>query len=430
MTTENIKQSTRTKEFYYAKSDDPVFEVKSREVSKGKLYEVVYPFNRQGKQKYSLISEIHFDGVSRLDLKGMRSMTRGYGFTQDTVPLVSTLTEVFPEVTKIIISTKATSVDKRKGTFVLNVDDYKSIYSTIRPKNQKHSKDQRVAIHNIFAQARGLGLHAKKIPYVAGTIKGILKEVSSSGTKLSDTDSSALLDFAQNKIENYDLDAAALIHTKEKIDKVYFEKVISRFEKLLSLKKGVGAKKLEQRWHNFFKDNSWIFSYLFAAPHFLFQDEYYVGGQKGTGKEARYADFIYKNKLVDSATIIEIKTHKTKTLHNTAYRASGKVYPISSDITGAINQVLDQKNTLLKNYSSVAQNDFEVFDPRCIVVAGSIKSIPKERVKNFDMFRSNMRNIEVVCFDELLDKAKLLLSHFVKPKVQKKAKKKSKKKRK
>ncbi len=426
MTTETLKSKTKTREIYHAANTDPVFDVKSREVTKGKLYEIVFPFNRQGKQKYSLISEIHFDGVSRLDLKGMRGMTRGYGFTQDTVPVVSTLNETFPGVTKIVISTKLTSINQRKSELILNVDDYKTIYSTIRPKNQKHSKDQKVTIHNILAQAGGLGLKAKKIPYVAGTIKGILREVSSSGGKLSDIDSSALLDFAQNKIENYDVDAATLIHTKEKIDKVYFEKVIARFEKLLALKKGVGAKKMEQRWHNFFKDNSWIFSYLFAAPHFLFQDEYYVGGQKGTGREARYADFIYKNKLTESATIIEIKTHRTKILHNTAYRSAGKVYPISSDITGAINQVLDQKNTLLKNYSTVAQGDFEIFDPRCVIVVGNTKDIPKERVKNFDMFRSNLRNIEIICFDELLEKAKLLLSHFIKPKVSKKKKKKRK----
>lgn len=422
MTTEILKKKTRTKEIYHAVNTDPKFDVKSREAFKNKPYEIIFPFNRQGGQKYSLISEIHYDGVSRLDLKGQRGMTKGYGFTKDTQPIVSILNESFPAVSKIVISTRATSVNPRKGEFVLNVDDYKTVYSTLRPKNQKHSKDLRIAINNILAQVGGLGLRAKKIPYIAGSIKGILREVSSSNGKLSDSDSAALLDFAQNKIENYDVDAATLVHTKEKIDKVYFEKVTSRFEKLLAVKKGVGAKKLEQRWHNFFKDNSWIFSYLFAAPHFLFQDEYYVGGQKGTGKEARYADFIYKNKLVGSATIIEIKTHKTKILHNTAYRVSGRVYPISSDITGAINQVLDQKNTLLKNYSSIAQKDFEVFDPKCIVVAGTIGSIPKERIKNFDMFRSNLRNIEIVCFDELLDKAKLLLSHFVKPKPTKKRK--------
>ncbi len=386
MTTEILKKKTKTKEIYHTVGDDPVFDIRSREVLEGKHYEMVFPFNRQGKQKYSLISEIHFDGVSRLDLKGMRSMTRGYGFTQDTVPLVSALNEVFPQITKIIISTKATSINPRKGEFILNIDDYKTIYSTIRPKNQKHSKDQRVAVHNILAQAGGLGLKAKRIPYIAGIIKSMLKEVSSSGGKLSGVDSSAIFDFAQNKVGNYDVDTATLIHTKEKIDKVYFEKVITRFEKLLSLKKGVGTKKLEQRWHIFFKDNSWIFSYLFAAPHFLFQDEYYVGGQKGTGREARYADFIYKNKLVESATIIEIKTHRTDILHKTAYRSSGKVYPISSDITGAVNQLLDQKNTLLKNYHSVAQNDFELFEPRCVIVAGTIKNIPKDRLKNFDMF--------------------------------------------
>lgn len=423
MISEILKQKTKIKEIYYAINTDPKFEVKSREVFKNKLYEIVFPFDRQGKQKYSLISEIHFDGVARLDLRGQRGVTKGYGFTHDTSPLLSVLNESFPQINKIIISTKPTNVNVRKGDFVLNVDDYKTTYSTLRPKNQKHSKELKIIINNILANAGNLGLKVKNISYVPGSVKGILKEVVSSNRKLSDTDSAALLDFTQSKIENYDVDAATLVHTKEKIDKVYFEKVIAKFEKLLAIKKGVGSKRLEQKWHNFFKDNSWIFSYLFAAPHFLFQDEYYVGGQRGSGKEARYADFIYKNKLVGSATIIEIKTHKTKILHNTAYRVSGKVYPISSDITGAINQVLDQKNTLLKNYSNLAKDDFEVFDPRCIIVAGTVGSIQKDRVKNFDMFRSNLRSIEVVCFDELLSKARLLLSHFVKQKSIKKKRK-------
>ncbi len=59
-------------------------------------------------------------------------------------------------------------------------------------------------------------------------------------------------------------------------------------------------------------------------------------------------------------------------------------------------------------------------------MVGNTKDIQKERVKNFDMFRSNLRNIEIICFDELLEKAKLLLSHFIKPKVSKKKKKKRK----
>ena len=200
MTIETLKQKTKTKEIYHAVNTDPVFDVKSREVYKGKLYEVVFPFSRQGKQKYNLISEIHFDDVSRLDLKGMRGMTRGYGFTKDTSPIISSVNGSFPGVTKIVISKKLSTLSLRKGELVLNVDDYKTIYSTLRPKNLKHSKDLQISINNILAQAGGLGLRAKKIPYIAGSIKSMLKEVSSSNGKLSDSDSAALLDFTQNKL--------------------------------------------------------------------------------------------------------------------------------------------------------------------------------------------------------------------------------------
>ncbi len=424
MTTEIIKENLKTKEIYFAKNTEADFEVKSREVFKKKLYEIVYPFDRFGKQKYTLISEIHFDGVARADLKGLRAMTRGYGFTYDTSSLLSVVNDKFPQVTKIVISKKLTSLKLKKGEFILNDDDYKKIYSTLRPKNLTHSKDLKITINNLLADSKELKLKSQKIPYVSGTIKGILQEVKSSGAKLSDNDSASILDFTQNQIQNYDMNAVALIRTKEKIDQVYIDKVLAQFEKILSKKTG---KNLEGEWHKFFKDNSWIFSYLFAAPHFLFQDEYYVGGQKGNDKGARYADFIYKNNLTDNATIIEIKTHKAPLLHKTAYRKAGKIYPISSGISGAINQVLDQKHTLLRNYSNVATGDFEVFEPRCIIVAGKIGDIPKDSRKNFDLFRQNLRNIEIICFDEVLVKAKILLNQFTKKKDKAKKKKTSKK---
>lgn len=420
MISEKVKEKLKTKEVYFAKNTEQNFEIKSREVFKNKNYEIIYPFNnKDGQQKYKLISEIHFDDINRLDLSGLLGLTKGYGFTKNTASLVSVINENLSGLTKIVISKKKTNINRPKGEFILNIDDYKTIFSTLRPKNQTHSKDIKITTNNILAKNKTLKLRIQKIPYISGTIKGILQEVKSSNGKLSESDSTSIVDFTKNQIQNYDINSVELISTKEKIDQIYIDKVLTQFDKILSKKSG---KNLEAEWHNFFKENSWIFSYLFAAPHFLFQDEYYVGGKKGSGIGGRYADFICKNKLTDNATIIEIKTHKTQILNKTPYREAGKIYPISSAVSGAINQVLDQKHVLLREYMNVAEGNFEVFEPRCIIVVGKISDITKDSKKNFELFRQNLKNIDIICFDELLTKANILLSQLSKKRMAKKKK--------
>jgi hypothetical protein len=409
-----IKQELKSKDIFIAKSEDPKFEIKSREVFKNKNYEIVYPFNnKNGNQKYNLISEIHFDGIEKSDLKGVLNLSSGYGFTKNTVSLISVVNEKFTGITKIIISNKETELDIKKGSIIININDFQQIFSIIRPKNQTHSKDIKITVNNVLAKNKSLKLGIEKIPYTSGTIKSILQEVKVSNKKISESDSLAIIDFTKNHIQDHSIKLTEIISTKEEIDKIYIDKVFENFEKILSKKTG---KNLEGEWHKFFKENSWIFSYLFSAPHFLFQDEYYVGGQKGTGKGGRYADFIYTNKLTGNATIIEIKTHKTNLINRNTYRKAGNIYAISSELSGAINQVLDQKHTLLREYLSVADDKFEVFEPKCIIIAGQTENLTKDQKKNIELFRQNLKNIDTICFDELLTKSRILLNQISKKK--------------
>ena len=72
----------------------------------------------------------------------------------------------------------------------------------------------------------------------------------------------------------------------------------------------------------------------------------------------------------DEAILIEIKTPTTKLL-GSKYRGT---FRPSSELNGATVQVLDYRDALVKNLSSVTQStgyDISTFSPRCVVIVGN-----------------------------------------------------------
>ena len=97
------------------------------------------------------------------------------------------------------------------------------------------------------------------------------------------------------------------------------------------------------------------------------------------------------------------------------------VFSTSKELTGAINQILDQKDTLQKDYHSVTKSSgVESFNPICIVLAGQISSLGKNHIKSFELFRNNSKDAVIVTYDELLKRIETILEIFLnKPKKKK-----------
>jgi hypothetical protein len=204
------------------------------------------------------------------------------------------------------------------------------------------------------------------------------------------------------------------VTTKEIIDKVYIESVLEEFKELKDQKTLTG--KLEERWQDFFKTNGWIFSQFFAYPAVLFKDKAYVGGKTVENINGKIADFLYKNEFSGGVAIIEIKTHKTELMENSAYRGKD-VFGISEELGGAINQVLDQRDNLQKEFNALNKEDsFQSFNPECFVVIGNISDLKKEQIKSFELFRGNSRSVNIITFDELYRRINNLLEIFKKNK--------------
>lgn len=79
-------------------------------------------------------------------------------------------------------------------------------------------------------------------------------------------------------------------------------------------------------------------------------------------------------------------------------------YSFSSEMSGAINQVLNYKDSLTKEFYSLQSKSspqFEVFNPKCVVIIGRISAMDVDEVAAFERFRNSLNNVTVVTFDEL-----------------------------
>ena len=83
------------------------------------------------------------------------------------------------------------------------------------------------------------------------------------------------------------------------------------------------------------------------------------------------------------------------------------------ELSGAINQVLDQKDTYAKKFDSIkGENAIQSFNPKCIILIGRLDVLDIKQHKAFELLRSSFKDIEIITFDELFARIQLVLSIF------------------
>jgi hypothetical protein len=163
-------------------------------------------------------------------------------------------------------------------------------------------------------------------------------------------------------------------------------------------------------WQDLLETNSWVISQVYAQPLVIIRGQAYVGGKGIDNRGGNVVDYLYKNALTSNALLIEIKTPLTKLLAPAAYR--NRVFACSVDLSGATQQLLGARATLIQDYDVLTRRDpgrFEVFSPRALLIAGWLPPADDgERRRSFELFRSSLRDVDVVTFDELIAKARAL----------------------
>lgn len=162
----------------------------------------------------------------------------------------------------------------------------------------------------------------------------------------------------------------------------------------------------ENRWQNFLSSNPFILSLAFAIPTMVIQGQAYVGGKRLNGSGGKFADFVYASASTGNLALIEIKKPTVELLSKKPYRGDD-VYSLSSEVGGAIAQVLDQRFKLQSELpiikSNMNRNDIHSYAVRCIVIAGKTPNAVTQQ-KSFELVRNAFSGVVLVTFDELLQR--------------------------
>ena len=328
-------------------------------------------------------------------------LAKPYRFIIDAVESLSDCSE-------IVITDKHASgpTQDGDGIFYISTQDFEQARVELN-KIDRHAQSavravKWTAAHNILAERLGAPKQEPKTgrhPY-----RKLFTAVAEGKQELSEEDQNAVIgaltshaaDIAEDQPEK-------LAKLRGDIELVTLEALITRYEEML------GENLVEGRWQDFFNENPFILNMAFGYPVIKVRDQASVGGRKLSGDGEKITDFLVKNSLTNNTAIFEIKTPQTPILNKTTFRDG--VYTPSADLSGSINQALDQKYQFQKQIAQIKDNtqlyDIESYAVHCCLV---ICKAPDgdDRKKSFELFRRNSKDVEIVTFDELLEKLKQL----------------------
>lgn len=229
--------------------------------------------------------------------------------------------------------------------------------------------------------------------------------------------------------------ASGIITSTDIVNIGYRKKQLEVFDKLLNqanfFETYISENKLtdtrhESVWQHFFNSNDWIFGYGLDYRFLgILQKEAHVSGTDVAGKESVINDFLLG--CGKFTVLVELKKHDTPLFGKDKNRSNS--WTLSDDLISGLSQILEQKASWQVTAETNANGNYndtgnlikqKTFDPKSILVIGSTKQfegVDKEnqiKAKTFELFRRDSKNIEILTYDELYERAKFIVEHAVK----------------
>lgn len=407
---EKVEKDMATKIVYHFYDTEENIEQLSKEVYKNKDMLIHYPRGFEGGQKYKTIKKFTYLGFKGKPPVGtVKSPLYGYGFTKKLNPFSKCLNDNFDFKEIVIKKGGETKVDKIKKTLHLSELSLQILHNTFDDVYKKNKAETASVLATVMHKLFPTIAKKPKKNYIANALSSSLSSWGNSIDEFSDSDKKAISDlFDKLSVGTDFLSSDSLKKTKEIVDNKYIEATLKEFDTLF--KQTTSATTLEKKWQQFLKENSWVFSSIFSQPVILYKDEAYVGGKSIENKGGKFTDFLIKNSLSDNVSFFEIKTHKTKLLENSPYRGND-VFSATKELTGCINQVLNQRDKFQKTFASLkleSEQEFETFNSKCVVLIGAFSDLTKKQKYSFELLRSNSRDVEIITFDEIKKKIESL----------------------
>jgi hypothetical protein len=254
-----------------------------------------------------------------------------------------------------------------------------------------------------------------------------------------------LLNDSQTKkliVDNFDLIQNALennVTTKDLINFGYRKGQLEVFDKLLNetgffetykqelidlkeLKSGSGN---EAVWQKFFEKNTWILGY---GLDYVFNSE--LDGKKleqvTTGanfnSSGKRIDGLLKSQgVINSLCFCELKLSNDDLLKQVKDSYRPEAWQISDALSGAIAQVqrtiqkaiqsIDTKTSIKDKEGYLTGEELYLYNPKGFIIIGkqdefiNEKGINEIKYSSFEMFRKNLKNIDIITYDELYQRA-------------------------
>jgi len=168
----------------------------------------------------------------------------------------------------------------------------------------------------------------------------------------------------------------------------------------------------EEFWLVLFQNNSWILSQIFFYRFIHIGTKFYCGGKEDDDRGRVKGDLRYKNNLTGSLAFIEIKTPETKIVSK-KYRGNESereniIYSMSDDLSGGINQVLNQRKVYQQYFGD--NNGKILHNAKCILIIGKVEKLDSGMKRSFELYRSSLREVEVITYDEFFERISALLN--------------------
>ena len=238
---------------------------------------------------------------------------------------------------------------------------------------------------------------------------------------LQDTVRSALVEKGIPRSRNSN--AAAAVRTViHQVNKIAIDNPVQLFElsekiELVSLQiliddmsKELLNRRKEGFWQKYFVENPFVLKMLFGLPVIMYTDQASVGGMGLKRSGEKYADYLLEAGMLGNLAIVEIKTTETPLLTKAPYREP-TLYGPSMDLSGGVNQLLDQKLRLIKGIAAKKEEEnqphIQAWSVPCILIIGSLPTAHHLK-RSFEIFRGSQRDVLIITFDELLAKLKAL----------------------
>lgn len=223
-------------------------------------------------------------------------------------------------------------------------------------------------------------------------------------------------------------DIVNIAYRKEQLG--VFETLMSDDEAIAAYRAQHGIRKVghEAVWQHFFEANTWIFGYglnfVFNRPLEARDLESTVRGHDVTGAGKRTDALLKTAGVLSSLCLVEIKTPNTSLLEGEAYRAD--CWQASRELGGGIAQSQKTVQKTLENLpiefrptdtdGNPTGEILYSYRPKSFLLVGKLSQFVsdtgpnRERFASFELLRKNTIAPEIITFDELLERARFIVS--------------------